>query len=1221
MKEKQRILFVSLLLTIAVFAVLFFLLYHPGGGLPDIPNDPKDRQAAGDQRAAQLGTDTAEAPAESETAAGAENGEAGDQTDPGDAVLTGIVYGKGGPVPGATVMAFPFALVKELIKKYESISIGGLGDIPGLIRQVKVDLYSLRTQLSTEDTDAEGMYAFYTLSPGEYIFVVTAPAHIFSYGNPTTVEEELCRRHDFTLKPGKVIAGKVVDPSGAPVAGASVLSIYQVQGLGAIGKYARKLFGLLNGEFLKGPFQAVTAADGSFTINTLPPGLYEINVTAERFAEASVPNIATGTKKIVIQLGPGGTVSGRLMALSGSPAFKVEVRLVAAEDKLSIPIPLPVEGVDPILERVRRFIEEEDVKVQSGADGRFLIERIQPGTYELVVDAAEFLETKRYFTITDNEKIDLGDIALDRGASIQGRVVDKEGSAVEGAVVSAQGEGGKEMEKMLAAMLYLSGKHRALTGPDGKFTIYGLDRDQQAYRVVASKAAAGMGVASSVRPDAAEPVEIVLEEPWRLAGTVVRAEDSKPLEGAEVYGGGAQTQTDEEGRFVLEPVLPDGNQLLFGSERRNVRIFARYPGFSPRHEFVFEEQLSEEITIELRSEPLIEGVVYTPDGRTKGGALVRLVPGRLPPVGGLDMITFAVTFTDRNGGFSFGDLRYGMECKAVASFPGFASGESQRFSVRPDEKVDTLEIELIPACRITGLVTDGKAPVSGVKLRLHQRQRNTRNARVGMFLRMFNIPEAGETTYTDNEGNFSFDDVAPGEWAVTATAGPSVRKSVDLNLVPEQEAYVEIELDMGGEIRGVVHDRGDLVVPLAEVRLLEGGNKSLLGLQKVLGGAIESRTTDQFGEFVFSRVKAGSYTLVAEKKGFAPAEVENVRIDSGVVEVLLEQESAVAGEVRMAGSNELVTSYTVRLDKPGKKTWNSPLKGWNPVNEPDGCFFYEGLEAGTYLVEVRSEGAAPGVAEVSVKSGEEVFVEIKLEAPGTISGHVFRGEEQTPVVRARVSVVSAEPEKEASSSGEAVGNFFTERMKEIATETADDGSFTLRDVSAGRLTIEATHDDYLPGRVTVTVEGGGEADCTIVLREGYALTGVVYSFEGVAAPQRAILVQGPDNIEKMERTGRDGTFTFNGLKPGKYRIWCPTPDLSRDMNPAQVDLEGDTSGVSLTLPPPPDQIPEDVPADGAAGESLPGELPAGLPEDAGSLRPGEGIPPLEREKLQKNISE
>ena len=64
----------------------------------------------------------------------------------GTPLLTGFVYGESSPLPGATVTAYPFAFAKKLINKYESLSIGGLGDIPGLVRQVKSDLFTLRAQ-------------------------------------------------------------------------------------------------------------------------------------------------------------------------------------------------------------------------------------------------------------------------------------------------------------------------------------------------------------------------------------------------------------------------------------------------------------------------------------------------------------------------------------------------------------------------------------------------------------------------------------------------------------------------------------------------------------------------------------------------------------------------------------------------------------------------------------------------------------------------------------------------------------------------------------------------------------------------------------------------------------------------------------------------------------------------------------------------------------------
>lgn len=865
--------------SLIVIAVIFLIFLNMNGGQrQDLQNDAPQ----GGEDAAQNILPNGQTPGGDSTKTDPKT--PGEDPDPeeaprGEPVLVGYVYGSGAGLSGAQVMAFPFAMIKELIPKYESaFNIGGLGDIPGLIRQIKRDVYSLRSRGVSAKANAEGRYAFYDLAPGEYLFLVTGPRHIFAAGHPTQVEPEVCRQHDFHLDPGQVIGGRVIDNHGRPVAGASVLSIYQVQGLGALGKFVRRLLGFVNGEFLRGPFESITKADGRFRIDTLPPALYELNVKADGFAEARIPNIATGTDEIVVQLNAGGTVRGALVDLSGQPLPDIPITLTASADKLKLPIPLPVAGVDEVLDQVQRFLEETDEGTQSDAEGLFACTALRAGAYELEITPPGFLPIERYFTINGDETVDLGTLVLDRGGSIRGTVVDQQGQPVEKVVVCAQvamgggrgaGRGG-EMRMMMGVLDFLGGKHRSLTDEEGGFVISGLKRGPQAYRVVASRVQVGLGIAQEAFPDGA-PVQIVLSPPLKIQGLVVSDADDKPIAGAEVLGGGSKAITDEAGRFVLNDVVPDGNQMLFdprmggNGNMGSIRLYARYPGLCPDQAFLRGGNLEEEVVLRLRKEPLISGVVLTSEGKPKAGAVVRLVPGRLPPVGGLEMITFGVTFSDAEGKFSFGEIRFPMECRAVASFPGYATGESEVFFVSMGETRDDLVIELVRGGRITGLVTDGKAPISGVKLRLHPPQPKNSDARAGFFLRMFGIPEPGDITYTTQAGTFLFDDVAPGVYMVTATAGAGITRSVEVTVEPESEQQVEIELDVGGEIAGVVADRAGQPIQLARVRLVPEGNRSLMELQRAMGGSLASATTDQGGAFLFSQVKvAGTPSLPRE---------------------------------------------------------------------------------------------------------------------------------------------------------------------------------------------------------------------------------------------------------------------------------------------------------------------------------------------------------------------
>ena len=53
-----------------------------------------------------------------------------------------------------------------------------------------------------------------------------------------------------------------------------------------VGRIVRRALRFVNGEFLKGPFEAITDDDGSFEIPSLPPGMYDVAA----YDDTGVPN-------------------------------------------------------------------------------------------------------------------------------------------------------------------------------------------------------------------------------------------------------------------------------------------------------------------------------------------------------------------------------------------------------------------------------------------------------------------------------------------------------------------------------------------------------------------------------------------------------------------------------------------------------------------------------------------------------------------------------------------------------------------------------------------------------------------------------------------------------------------------------------------------------------------------------------------------------------------
>jgi hypothetical protein len=197
------------------------------------------------------------------------------------------------------------------------------------------------------------------------------------------------------------------------------------------------------------------------------------------------------------------------------------------------------------------------------------------------------------FTFADAGVVRVGrgaraDVALPRGGSIRGRVVDAQsGEPLEGAVVSAHAGTGAT-ESVGAAGLSL--------GPDGTFTLADLPPVPLALRVEAPAAGDHLGqwydavgypqVAARIDGAARTAGVVVgLERGASIRGTV-RDDAGQPVAGARVALVGCRgrcpmgTTTDAEGRYELRGVPAGGGMLLQASAEGTglLEAFHRAPG-------------------------------------------------------------------------------------------------------------------------------------------------------------------------------------------------------------------------------------------------------------------------------------------------------------------------------------------------------------------------------------------------------------------------------------------------------------------------------------------------------------------------------------------------------------------------------------------------------------------------------------------------------------------
>ncbi|SFE61872.1 drug resistance transporter, EmrB/QacA subfamily [Actinopolyspora alba] len=111
---------------------------------------------------------------------------------------------------------------------------------------------------------------------------------------------------------------------------------------------------------------------------------------------------------------------------------------------------------------------------------------------------------------------------------------------------------------------------------------------------------------------------------------------------------------------------------------------------------------------------------------------------------------------------------------------------------------------------------------------------------------------------TGGGGGYEFNDLVGGSYALTVTAEGYQPTSTEVALPEGQRATLDVSLESGAEVRGVIRSaRLGHAVPEAQVTLLDAS-----------GGVVAATVTGPDGEYRFTDLSHGDYTVIAT--GYAP---------------------------------------------------------------------------------------------------------------------------------------------------------------------------------------------------------------------------------------------------------------------------------------------------------------------------------------------------------------
>jgi protocatechuate 3,4-dioxygenase beta subunit len=750
---------------------------------------------------------------------------------------------------------------------------------------------------------------------------------------------------------------------------------------------------------------------------------------------------------------------------------------------------------------------------------------------------------------------DAGDVRLPKATPLAGRVVDGRGGPVVGATVSLWpgGERGPQDSSPGAGRL-----QSATTKADGTFRIDAAAAESNRLRVEAP------GFATQEREPVrggalVRPVTLALGQVLR--GTVTLADRRTPAAGARVRFEG-RTETT---RWV--ETRPDGTFLLDGAPREAGSVVADGGDLGRASA----ARATEPLTIALAPTATLAGrVVDAADGKPLPG--VRLVARSEDGA--------FVARSGRDGRYSVRGLSP-RSYRLTAEDDRFVSW-SRRVRIAPGQS-ETQDVPLTRGATLAGRVVDGEGrPIEGARVLV---SRGGESA-IRSFMRRL---EGEPSVRTGRDGSFRATRLSPGENQRLDVSHDEYEERAigGISLVAgATRSGLTVVLRRGLSVRGVVKDEEGRPLSGVEVSLSSSRTvrSSRGGVQMSLvgPGSQVRRETGADGRFEFRGLKAGDYTISARRPGSSRATVDPVDVREArpaePLELVLKPGASISGILRdKVGSGAAGWFVSARGAGQGSGPAFGPaaIRSEEPTG-PDGVFFLDGLTAGeAYDLQVMgSAGLGPRQAGV-VAPAEGV--ELTVTGAGQILGRVMEAESGRPIPDFQLRY---QPDVQGGVRffmrvGPGGGRGPYERQ----SFHAEDGSFVLEDVPAGRWTVEAFAPGYQAGSASAVTVGEGEAveGVEVRLSKGGVVSGRVLE----ARTGRPILdatvraeLSGGETRRSMIRiageggdneaaTDAEGRSEIAGLAPGTWVLTASHPDWSEATASVEVKDAPATADIRL----------------------------------------------------------
>lgn len=658
-------------------------------------------------------------------------------------------------------------------------------------------------------SDENGAFEIAGLQPGFYLVMKKAGPDDYMESLPEDIVDLQLRdgqhRENIVLsaRKGGTVEGRITDPRGRPVAGASV----------TIASASNQSFQGLKATFSSLREQTKTGASGRYIFRGVAPGKKcavmagAPGYTPARSAEFSLA-APSDRQRVDLQLMSGSSISGWVVDRDGNYMPGMDITLQPDYEGRSY---VDIVALMDLVQSV--------AGLKTDANGAFQIDGLPGGAYHLFAGGLKRSPYSRpegggtrveLDGTTGVDGVVVRAYSLGRGEHrLTGHVVNLEGAPINGAQVD-----------LLA--LQRPGYHYTIqTDEAGAFLIDGIgDGD---FLLVVTAAAYSQAAVNSPPLDGPD-LTITLQNNVTVRGRVLEKKTSTPVPGAkitvfqhdrtlrplpQVFGGWLPDRFDSvrEGLAAKEVAVSggDGAFQLLTEPGALVLKAARYGYASANSELVSVEPESavEDVVIYMSRGSAVEGIVLTVDGAPVAGAAILVaesqLPGESPAEAELRLSRAANMgqgsryirgLTGPAGRFIVEGLAEGNYwMRAIAD--GYADSRPQTVPVSGNGIQAEVELVLDPGGTVKGRITGNGMPKADIIVEA-------------------TLEDSGndyQRFYTSDDGYYRFDNVAPGEQTIRVVdyklPNNAGIQSVKVNVVSGET--VEQNFDFSGHtLRGAV---------------------------------------------------------------------------------------------------------------------------------------------------------------------------------------------------------------------------------------------------------------------------------------------------------------------------------------------------------------------------------------------------------------------------------